>query len=90
MLSMIQEANHNIIRLIESSWNLIRPHLVETRFSQDARFQTQIIYPELACREALINAIVHRDYSNEGMGIEVNIFTDRLEIVSRGGLLSSI
>lgn len=85
-----QETSQNILRLIDESWNLIRPHLVETRFSQDARFQTQIIYPELACKEALINAIAHRDYSREGMGIEVNIFTDRLEIVSPGGLLSSI
>ena len=85
-----QETNHNVLRLIESSWNLIRPHLVETRFLQDARFKTQIIYPELACREALINAIAHRDYSMEGIGIEVNVFTDRLEIVSPGGLLSSI
>ena len=85
-----QESNNNIIRLIDSSWNLIRPHLIETRFLQDARFKTQIIYPELACKEALINAIAHRDYSNEGMGIEVNVFTDRLEIISPGGLLSSI
>jgi ATP-dependent DNA helicase RecG len=85
-----QETNQNIVRLIDESWNLIRPHLVETRFSQDARFKTQIIYPELACKEALINAIAHRDYSNEGMGIEVNAFTDRLEIISPGGLLSSV
>jgi len=77
-----QETNQNIVRLIDESWNLIRPHLVETRFSQDARFKTQIIYPELACKEALINAIAHRDYNNEGMGIEVNVFTDRLETVS--------
>lgn len=85
-----QETNQNIVRLIDDSWNLIRPHLVETRFSQDARFKTQIIYPELACKEALVNAIAHRDYSNEGMGIEVNVFLDRLEIISPGGLLSSI
>lgn len=85
-----QETNQNIVRLIDDSWNLIRPHLVETRFSQDARFKTQIIYPELACKEALVNAIAHRDYSNEGMGIEVNAFLDRLEIISPGGLLSSI
>lgn len=85
-----QETNQNIIRLIDESWNLIRPNLVETRFSQDARFKTQIIYPELACKEALINAIAHRDYSNEGMGIEVNVFTDRMEIINPGGLLSSV
>lgn len=85
-----QETSNNILRLIDESWTLIRPHLVETRFSQDAKFQTQIIYPELACKEALINAIAHRDYSIEGMGIEVNVFTDRLEIISPGGLLSSV
>jgi ATP-dependent DNA helicase RecG len=85
-----QETSQNILRLIDESWTLIRPHLVETRFSQDAKFQTQIIYPELACKEALINAIAHRDYSREGMGIEVNVFTDRLEIISPGGLLSSV
>ncbi|MDW7774944.1 MAG: ATP-binding protein [Methanosarcinales archaeon] len=85
-----EEVTDNIIRLIESSWELLLPHLTETRFSKDAIFRTQIIYPELACREALINAIAHRDYSMEGRGIEVQVFSDRLEIISPGGLLSSI
>jgi len=61
-----QEVTANIITLIESSWELLLPYLTETRFSKDAIFRTQIIYPELACREALINAISHRDYSMEG------------------------
>jgi len=86
----VGEANGNIFQLIETSWELLRPHLTETRFSKDAIFKTQIIYPELACREALINAITHRDYSLEGRGIEVKIFDDRLEILSPGKLLSSI
>lgn len=85
-----EEVTDNIIRLIESSWELLLPHLTETRFSKDAIFRTQIIYPELACREALINAIAHRDYSMEGRGIEVQVFSNRLEIISPGGLLSSI
>ena len=76
--------------MIESSWELLLPHLTETRFSKDAIFRTQIIYPELACRETLINAIAHRDYNIEGRGIEVRVYSDRLEIVSPGGLLSSI
>ena len=61
-----EEVTDNILNLIETSWEFLRPHLTETRFSRDALFKTQIIYPELACREALINAIAHRDYSNEG------------------------
>lgn len=86
----VGEANGNIFQLIESSWDLLRPHLTDTRFSQDGLFKNQIMYPELACREALVNAITHRDYSNEGRGIEVKIFDDRLVIKNPGELLSSI
>jgi ATP-dependent DNA helicase RecG len=86
----VGEANGNIFELIESSWDLLRPHLTDTRFSGDAMFRNQIMYPELACREALVNAITHRDYSNEGRGIEVKIFDDRLVIENPGQLLSSI
>ncbi|MDO9184811.1 MAG: ATP-binding protein [Bacteroidia bacterium] len=85
-----EEITDNIVKLIEASWDIIRPHLTETRFSKQALFKTQIIYPELACREALINAIAHRDYSIEGRGIEVYVFNDRLEIQSPGELLSAI
>jgi ATP-dependent DNA helicase RecG len=85
-----EEVTDNILSLIEVSWDMLRHHLTETRFSEDAVFRTQIIYPELACREALINAIAHRDYSQEGRGIEVHVYTDRLEVISPGGLLSSI
>jgi ATP-dependent DNA helicase RecG len=80
----------NVIQLLSDSWDQLRPHLAETRFSGKALFKTQIIYPELACREALINAIAHRDYNLEGQGIEVHVFDDRLQIVSPGPLLSSI
>ncbi len=86
----VGESNGNIFQLIESSWDLLRPHLTDTKFSDDALFRNQIMYPELACREALVNAITHRDYKNEGRGIEVKIFDDRLEIENPGELLSSI
>jgi ATP-dependent DNA helicase RecG len=48
------------------------------------------MYPEHACREALINAISHRDYSLEGQNIEIYIYDDRIEVKSPGGLLSGI
>jgi len=84
------EINGNIFALYEQSWELLRHSLMETKLTKDAIFKKQLIYPELACREALINAITHRDYSQEGRGIEVKIFDDRLEIISPGKLLSSI
>ncbi len=44
----------------------------------------------LAVREAIINAIVHRDYSLTGKDIKVAIFDDMLEITSAGALPPSI
>jgi ATP-dependent DNA helicase RecG len=78
-----------IIQLIEQAWEELRPHLTRTVYS-NGKFSSRISYPEDACLEAIVNSIVHRDYSLEGQGVEVYIFDDRLEIKSPGGLLSSI
>ena len=45
-------------------------------------------YPVKAVREAILNALVHRDYSihTEGMPIQIMVFSDRLEIKNPGGL----
>ncbi len=46
-------------------------------------------YPEDAIRETLLNAIVHRDYSFSG-SILINIYSDRLEMISLGGLVPGL
>ena len=43
-------------------------------------------YPEFAYREAIVNAVSHRDYTLEGSSIQVRLFADRLEVQSPGGL----
>ena len=45
-------------------------------------------YPMDAVREAVLNALVHRDYSvhTEGKPIQLNLYEDRLEIINPGGL----
>ncbi len=85
-----QTVTGNILELVEKAWEALRPQLVQTRLGKDARFGTTIMYPELACREALVNAIAHRDYSEEGRGIEIYVFDDRMEVRNPGALLSSI
>jgi ATP-dependent DNA helicase RecG len=80
----------NILELLENAWQALRPQLVQTRLGRDARFETTVMYPELACREALVNAIAHRDYSEEGRGIEIYVFDDRMEVRNPGALLSSL
>jgi ATP-dependent DNA helicase RecG len=84
----VADVDGNIFRLIEQTWEALRPTLSETRYSENGLFKTQVIYPEPACKEALIYAITHRDYSIEGRGIEIRIFTNKLEVLSPGKLLS--
>ena len=44
-------------------------------------------YPEQAVQEALVNAIIHRDYMELGSEVHIDIFDDRMEIYSPGGML---
>ena len=46
-------------------------------------------YPEIAVREALLNLLVHRDYSFSASAL-ISIYTNRIEFVSIGGLMPGI
>ena len=47
-------------------------------------------YPDWAYREALVNAVAHRDYGITGAHVQVRLFSDRLEVQSPGGLFGSV
>ena len=55
-----------------------------TRITSHKRIDTRL-WDAIAIREAIINAIVHNDYSHEVVP-KVEIFDDRIEITSAGGL----
>jgi ATP-dependent DNA helicase RecG len=79
--SLLQQL-HSAYEFISLSNNL------KATFSGLDRIE-QYDYPEEAIREALLNAIIHRDYSYSG-SIIVNIYDDRMEFVSLGGLMPGL
>ena len=72
---------------------------VETFFKRNTRLANKIVefkrvdipeYPYEAIREAIINAVAHRDYKRRGAPIMVAIFDDRVEVRNPGGLLPGL
>lgn len=49
-----------------------------------------VMYPELAIREILANALIHQDFDISGTGILIELYSDRMEITNPGNPLISI
>ncbi len=47
-------------------------------------------FPLDAVREAVVNAVAHRDYAREGTDIELSLYADRLEVISPGRLPNGV
>ncbi len=47
-------------------------------------------FPLDAVREAVVNAVAHRDYAREGTDIEVSLYRDRFEVISPGRLPNGV
>ncbi len=71
-----------IDRLWSCIWEEVRHESILTGLKRVDRPE----YPPFAVREAIVNAVAHRDYRLAGRRIEVRMFDDRLEIISPGGL----
>ncbi|MCS6806263.1 MAG: putative DNA binding domain-containing protein, partial [Blastocatellia bacterium] len=79
-----------LVRLIEEAYRKIREQIPERQRLVDLFFEEKLAYPEFAWQEAIVNAVAHRDYNLTGIGIEVHLFDDRMEIWSPGELVEPI
>ncbi|MDD2495501.1 MAG: putative DNA binding domain-containing protein [Tissierellia bacterium] len=84
-----REFNGSLLKQLSDSFNYIDLlNKTKASFSGLNRIDKKD-YPAEAIREALINSIVHREYSFSGSTL-INIFDDRIEFVSLGGLVSGL
>jgi len=63
---------------------------VSASLADGARREERWSYPEEAIREAIVNALVHRDYLLSSTTVELSIYEDRLEVISPGRLPNGI
>ena len=74
----------------EEAYNFVLRHINKGATVKGVYTVSQWEYPIKAVREAIRNAVVHRDYSLTGKDIKVAIYDDMIEITSPGALPPSI
>ena len=77
-------------QIIDRAWRVIWEEMDKRAAVRGLHRQEETEYPQSAVREALVNAVAHRDYRLTGRSIEIRMYTDRLEITSPGGLPAHI
>lgn len=84
-----EEYRGNLLKEYEYVMEFVRNRSANG-FVKKATTRTPLIsYPERSLTEGIVNALGHRNYFIQGGQIEINLFRDRLEIVSPGSLPGS-
>ncbi len=69
---------------IDDAVRFIEEHLPSNEQIGRVFRETVSVYPELALRELLVNALIHQDFSISGAGVAAEVFEDRIEFVNPG------
>ena len=83
-----RQLHGNAFHILEEAMLFMQRHLPVAGRIAPGLFERvdEPLFPMVALREALVNAICHRDYTIAGGGISLAIYDDRLEIWSNGTL----
>lgn len=87
-----KEFSGDIISQLLNTINFIKNHINTAGIIKGSglkRVDVQEI-PDEVLREAVVNAIIHRDYSISGSDIKVAVYNEKIEIISPGGLPKTI
>lgn len=76
----------DIITNIDEAIQFLKRHLNLSYEIKEKRRREKLEIPEVVLREAIVNAVAHRDYFEKGANVMVEIFSTRVEITNPGGL----
>lgn len=81
-----KEYEGNLIYLLQSGCDFVRNNS-KVRFAKAAHYRVdKPDYADRAVTEAIVNALIHRDYIVLGSEIHIDMYDDRMEILSPGGM----
>jgi ATP-dependent DNA helicase RecG len=80
---------NTLVENIEESLAFIRRSTRKSYEIKNLEREEKTEYPEIAIREAIVNALVHRDYFSSAV-VQVNVFDDRIDIANPGMLPTGI
>jgi len=85
-----KEYEGDLFSQLENAENFIKNYIKLSSEIKGLQREDQYEIPLEAIRESLVNAVVHRDYSNDGRDIKIGIYDDIVNVVSPGGFPSTI
>ncbi|MCL2064488.1 MAG: hypothetical protein FWG98_08955 [Candidatus Cloacimonetes bacterium] len=85
-----KELNGDAVSNIDDAIIFLKRHLNISYKIKTLQRESILELPEDALREAIVNAICHRNYFEKGARVMVEIFDDRVEITSPGGVCKGI
>ena len=78
----------SLITLLSNAEAFIRTNSKNPWSIRGMRREEKSDYPFKAVREVLVNALIHRDYQSIGTEVHVDMYDDRMEISSPGGMIN--
>ena len=76
--------------VIDRTVDFIKRNMGSVAYLDGGRRIHKKSFPLDAVREAVVNAVAHRDYAREGTDIEVSLYRDRFEVISPGRLPNGV
>ena len=89
-VTQLERLEPPLVSLIPEAHRLMATQIRRSERLYDLFFKERPEYPEFAWQEALVNAVAHRDYGDQGREVEVWFFEDHLEVANPGRLVPPV